>query len=72
MYKAPIILFFNISDFLFSSPILCFALLAVHILFRNYFLSRISNVVNTHRDQTASDEQAGADAVACAKVASLF
>jgi hypothetical protein len=41
-------------------------------LFNNNFLSGISNVLDTHQDQTSSDEQAGADSVAGAKVASLL
>jgi len=41
-------------------------------LFNNNFLSAILNVVDTHRDQASSDEQAGADSVAGAKVVSLL
>ena len=46
--------------------------LSLHTLFNNNFLSGISNVLEAHRDQTSSDEETSADAVAGAKVASLL
>ena len=54
------------------SCVLLLGLFARHILFNNNFLSRVSNVLDAHRDQTSSDKEAGADAVAGAKVASLL
>ena len=54
------------------SCVLLLGVFARHILFNNNFLSRVSNVLDAHRDQTSSDKEAGADAVAGAKVASLL
>jgi hypothetical protein len=49
--------------------ILC---LTAHSLFDDNFLSTISNVVDTHRDQASSNKETCADAVAGAIIVSLL
>jgi len=51
------------------NPILC---LTAHSLLNNNFLSRVSNVVDAHRDQASSNKETRTDAVAGAIIASLL